>query len=139
MQCLLKAIASFFYFLSLFAFSSLLYWSDVLLPKLIPEVIDQPFKKISLINVEIGNTLYSKYLVNLSPYNVCKSFRGRTSMWSSKYLISPWESTGLKKPVQDPADLMLGNSHSKAEQLPFYLEFNILKLHVLNTNYRTLY
>lgn len=28
-----------------FAFSSLLYWSDVLLPKLIPRVIDQPFKK----------------------------------------------------------------------------------------------
>lgn len=28
-----------------FAFSSLLYWSDALLSKLIPEVMDQPLKK----------------------------------------------------------------------------------------------
>lgn len=63
-------------FLSSFAFSSLLYWSGVLLPKLIPQVIDQSFKKIFLINVETGNTLYSEYLLNLSTYNMCKAVEG---------------------------------------------------------------
>lgn len=55
------------------------YFIDLMcfLPKLIPQVIDQSFKKIFLINVETGNTLYSEYLVSLSTYNMCKAVEGQ--------------------------------------------------------------
>lgn len=41
----------------------------------------------------------------------------------------------FKEGSTSPAHLMLGNTDSKAELLPIYLEFNISKLHVLNTDF----
>lgn len=97
----LKSNAFLFLFpLSLcFFFLTLLIWCAF--AQIDPWGYRSTLYKISLINVEPGNTFYSKYLVNLSTYNVCKSCSSRIWMWSSKYLITPWKWTGLKKPVQD--------------------------------------
>lgn len=101
------------------------YFIDLMcfLPKLIPQVIDQSFKK-NLLD-KCGNWEYSLQRVSgeFVYLQYVQSCRGTVWMWSSRCLNTSREWTAdLRKPVWD---LVPG---SKAELLPFCLELNVLKL-----------